>query len=68
MTDNHVQILRQQIIDVEVIRRGFQQGFAASVSLGEFFEVRVRDADLLDHVSVVVADGHLGLPLMDVDA
>jgi hypothetical protein len=28
----------------------------------------VFDTDLLDHVSVVVTDGHLGLPLVDVDS
>ncbi len=68
MPDNHVQVLGQQIVDVEIIRRGFQQGFAASVSLGNFLKVRVKNTDLFDHVSVFVADGQLSLPLVDVDS
>jgi len=66
MTDFHVQVLRQPIVDVEVVRRGFQQGFTTGVALGEWFEVVVLDASLLDQFTVVVTDGHLGLPLVKV--
>lgn len=68
MADDHIEMLRHHIVDIELIDRRFEQGFSASVLLRYLTEFRVSETEFITQFTFFVADGHLGSPLAYVDS
>ena len=68
MSNGHIQMLRESIMDVVVVAGCLNCGFCSSILLGEFVEVRVLDANLFNDFPSFIYYCHLCVPFVDIDS